>query len=243
MTHAKKHLIAAVIAVSALVAMPVHANTLASWNPLTFSAANGNLKKDSLAVQSFAAQTGDLYVQLSITLNAGTVINPNDFAVMWLTDSTSAKGLANVPNIGMKADVNAGGDFMVRSNMSGNYNNGSFNQEQAVVGNSYTLFGHLYKASSSTTYNRFDLWVTPGVASWSVLPNSVPETQNMLDSGLTKINQVGFRNATLHGNDSITISNAAVFSAIPAVPEPETYAMFLAGLGLMAGIARRRQKK
>ena len=30
--------------------------------------------------------------------------------------------------------------------------------------------------------------------------------------------------------------------AIPAVPEPETYALLLAGLGLMAGIARRRGK-
>jgi hypothetical protein len=27
-----------------------------------------------------------------------------------------------------------------------------------------------------------------------------------------------------------------------AVPEPETYAMLLAGLGLMAGVARRKQK-
>ncbi|WPB57687.1 PEPxxWA-CTERM sorting domain-containing protein [Xylophilus sp. GOD-11R] len=29
---------------------------------------------------------------------------------------------------------------------------------------------------------------------------------------------------------------------LPAVPEPETYAMMLAGLGLVAGIARRRSK-
>lgn len=30
---------------------------------------------------------------------------------------------------------------------------------------------------------------------------------------------------------------------VSAVPEPETYAMFLAGLGLMGGIARRRKQK
>ncbi|MDQ5945033.1 MAG: hypothetical protein QG619_452, partial [Pseudomonadota bacterium] len=29
---------------------------------------------------------------------------------------------------------------------------------------------------------------------------------------------------------------------IPAVPEPETYAMLLAGLGLMGAVARRRQQ-
>jgi hypothetical protein len=32
-------------------------------------------------------------------------------------------------------------------------------------------------------------------------------------------------------------------SAIPPVPEPESYAMLLAGLGLMGGIARRRANK
>lgn len=32
-------------------------------------------------------------------------------------------------------------------------------------------------------------------------------------------------------------------SALPPVPEPETYAMLLAGLGLMGTIARRRSKK
>ena len=32
------------------------------------------------------------------------------------------------------------------------------------------------------------------------------------------------------------------FHAVAAVPEPETYAMLLAGLGLMAGVARRRRR-
>lgn len=37
-------------------------------------------------------------------------------------------------------------------------------------------------------------------------------------------------------------SNQVVYNAIAAVPEPETYAMLLVGLGLMAGVARRKQK-
>jgi hypothetical protein len=32
-------------------------------------------------------------------------------------------------------------------------------------------------------------------------------------------------------------------SPVSPVPEPETYAMLLAGFGLMAGIARRRKKQ
>ena len=39
------------------------------------------------------------------------------------------------------------------------------------------------------------------------------------------------------GNASTAISNFNV----TAVPEPETYAMFMAGLGLMGFIARRRK--
>jgi len=31
--------------------------------------------------------------------------------------------------------------------------------------------------------------------------------------------------------------------AVTAVPEPETYAMFLAGLGFMGAVARRRKQK
>jgi hypothetical protein len=57
-----------------------------------------------------------------------------------------------------------------------------------------------------------------------------------------------------NGNDShpglgdvgtyLGAQNGAVnLAAVAAVPEPETYAMLLAGLGLMAGIVRRRQKR
>ena len=34
-----------------------------------------------------------------------------------------------------------------------------------------------------------------------------------------------------------------VINGVSAVPEPETYAMMLAGLGLMASVARRRKTK
>jgi len=41
------------------------------------------------------------------------------------------------------------------------------------------------------------------------------------------------------GRMSITLS----FANVPAVPEPETYAMMLAGLGLIGGVALRRKRK
>jgi hypothetical protein len=36
---------------------------------------------------------------------------------------------------------------------------------------------------------------------------------------------------------------ASATPAVTAVPEPETYALMLAGLGLIGGIARRRKAK
>lgn len=40
-----------------------------------------------------------------------------------------------------------------------------------------------------------------------------------------------------------TVTPTTLSNVIASVPEPETYAMFLAGLGLIGGIARRRKGK
>lgn len=48
---------------------------------------------------------------------------------------------------------------------------------------------------------------------------------------------------TLDGDLQETGASYKGVIRISAVPEPETYAMFLAGLGLMGGIARRRKQK
>ncbi len=42
--------------------------------------------------------------------------------------------------------------------------------------------------------------------------------------------------------DGLSSASAEYTSVVSSVPEPETYAMLLAGLGLMAGVARRKQK-
>ena len=49
--------------------------------------------------------------------------------------------------------------------------------------------------------------------------------------------------ATAAGNDVKLYLDSANALHIAAVPEPETYAMLMAGLGLMGAIARRRNKK
>ena len=57
------------------------------------------------------------------------------------------------------------------------------------------------------------------------------------DFNLAFINET---QAVLHGKFNISTS---VYSNVTPVPEPETYLMMLAGLGLTAGIARQRARR
>ncbi len=79
-----------------------------------------------------------------------------------------------------------------------------------------------------------------GVIGISFVPNGLSK----ILPGTTSFTQIVRTNARFYeaGNFGLLDGigdNAAGFA--PAVPEPETYAMFLAGLGLMGAIARRRR--
>lgn len=61
----------------------------------------------------------------------------------------------------------------------------------------------------------------------------------LLDTGANALTSHAL-NSNVNGQYNFSVRNGAV---IPAVPEPETYAMLLAGLGLTGAIARRRKNK
>ena len=66
-----------------------------------------------------------------------------------------------------------------------------------------------------------------------------------LDPGMTSRYLVLYTNATSYGNSMASVIDGSVASAatFAPVPEPETYALMLAGLGLMGFVGRRRSKK
>lgn len=82
-----------------------------------------------------------------------------------------------------------------------------------------------------------------GVVGFSFIPNG----QSKINPGTTSFTQIIRTNARNYtaGNFGLLDGigdNAAGFAPTSAIPEPETYSMLLAGLGLMGAIARRRSK-
>ena len=84
-----------------------------------------------------------------------------------------------------------------------------------------TKSGQTLKASFADKNHTFDL--TPGTSYWAIV------------SGEAKGSGAAI---TLSGTYLASITETVIAS----VPEPETYAMFAVGLGLIGGVARRRAK-
>lgn len=91
-----------------------------------------------------------------------------------------------------------------------------------------------------TTVTSFDSFETTNwtanasVSPVAALTSATVQIQNILGAKAT---------ASQDGYAFIEKKNVALGFSVSAVPEPESYAMLLAGLGLMAGIARRRSAK
>lgn len=84
--------------------------------------------------------------------------------------------------------------------------------------------------------------LTAGSYRLSVTPYSNFSNGSLLSQGFRFDSQP----LTSHGRGNffrVNLSNVDSASPVSPVPEPETYAMLLAGLGLMVGFARRRKQQ
>jgi len=181
-----------------------------------------------------APQTGDLYLSFDIAFLTGT-IHDNDFVALWLDNGATSGDHTTRPNIGLKPNLGPGGaDYFVRTTGTG----GAFAASpQAAVGQSVSLFGHLYKTGGSAVYNRYDLWVGADLSDLPALLASTPHaTYSGASSGLGSIANFGVRAANLDAGDAVRIDGLVIRNS---VPEPSALALALLGLA-GAAAARRR---
>lgn len=103
---------------------------------------------------------------------------------------------------------------------------------------SYSFFSRAYQFAGnqlSYSFSGLSAVVVPTTTSWLSTSGTFVAT--------AASTTLSFFFATDPGTGTWSIDDVSVDQIAAPVPEPETYAMLLAGLGLMAGIARRRKKQ
>lgn len=111
-------------------------------------------------------------------------------------------------------------------------------QLQTIAGKQYTLTFDVY--NSATEQSFFDAYFNgSGVYSFS---NTVHDWTHVTLSGLVATgSSTELKFGARNDPNFIRLDNVSV--TVSAVPEPETYATLLAGLGLVGFVARRREKR
>lgn len=175
-----------------------------------------------------AIVSGDVLVRFEFQYSG--VLGANDFLGFYFgTANTGNDG----PNLGLKA--NCGGacagsqDGFVRLGTTSQF----LANSDLVAGQTYVLFGHLYKTSDSVTYNNFDAWLNPTDA--EMLALTTPDAQARGASSVASFSSIGFRTANL--SDGVTVRVDDI--SLSAIPEPATITLFGAALLGLAGMRRR----
>jgi hypothetical protein len=175
-----------------------------------------------------AAISGDVLVRFAFQYSG--VLGGNDFLGLYFGTANQGN---DGPNLGLKANCGgscaAGQDGFVRLGSTSQFLAGS----DLVAGQTYVLFGHLYKTSGSATYDNFDAWLNPTDAEMQSLTN--PDAQARGASSVASFSTLGFRTANLSDGVTVRVDD---FS-ISAIPEPATIALFGAALLGMAAMRRR----
>ena len=174
-----------------------------------------------------SVQSSDVIVDFTFQYTG--VLGKNVFLGLWFGSSTG-------PNMGLKSNCDTNGsctdDMFARlGGSTGPYVGGS----DLEAGQSYRMFGHLYKSAEGNSYDRFAVWLNPTAFEMSSLSN--PDQLSTGASGLHSFDTIGFRTANLKGQ-VLTVDDLS----INAVPEPGSMALLgLAMLG-MAAVRGRKSK-
>jgi len=175
------------------------------------------------AAQANLLADGDFESFDSLVASGGfTKVNPGALGA-WTVGATSVDLIQNA----------FGSINNVSIDLSGSPGPGSLSQAfDAIAGYTYTLTWDYFRNGAGT-----DLGVTLGALSTSFAAPTVITAGSLVWTAASTGQQfVSFAGGS--GNQGPTLDNVVLTAAIP---EPETYALILAGLGLVGFIARRRR--
>ena len=180
----------------------------------------------------------------SAAANANTVINFDDLtAGRWGTEIQNGYSGLNWSNF----YILNGNSF----DSSSGYGTGTVSAPNVAFNGA----GNPASFSSATAFNLATIDVTKAWASGithfdgyvgNILTYSMNVSSTTAGPTLATFNWNGLNKVTMSDGNSThqtAIDNLTLGNVVAAVPEPETYAMLLAGLGLMGAITRRRQNK
>lgn len=132
---------------------------------------------------------------------------------------------------------NSAGDIFTTASFTGGFVNFDYKGASAADGGGYVGLSedfpgnHTWLAGSSTTYGTSTSLINDG--SWHHYSVALSGTGHVM------LEQYANNTAGQGQFRSLSVTDVAV----AAVPEPETYAMLMAGLGLLGAVARRRKSK
>ena len=157
--------------------------------------------------------------------------------------ATIVCALAMLPAVSSASLLSTDTDYLTFKAASSSYTvNFSWTDGTFFGKESDGLYGFLFTDASSWSDSFFAglLSTTGGLSRFNDVHGLTSGSFSQTFSGLTlgDTYAVGFGGAWLGSGGSVSIS-----SVMAAVPEPETYAMLLAGLGLVGAMARRRNSR
>ena len=217
---------------------------------------------------SFAYLSGLNYTLIDLNLEDGitaaiTFSQPSTYYQGYITDSTGANlaqlgggNVVNAATASSQVSASITGNNMADAyfSASGTTNNNEKYASLVRLALSFTLTANtqVFFAANSSLGSSFDkntdATATAGTYFDVVetLPTSSVSSHDIAMNGVLDTElQADFTNASSASAQRILVASAFAQGTGPSVspvPEPETYAMLLAGLGLMGAVARRRTK-
>jgi len=166
---------------------------------------------DTAATRDLARTVSDPVVYAAMLVRFEGTQNANDFLALWFENS----GFGAAPNFGIK--MNHGDDSGAEDFFARTVTNEVFTID-LQNGQTYLLVARLEK-SASASYDQVTLWVNPSNLGNAAPPGATAQT-NVLDSGVSAFDTIGFRAVNLDADDSVTIDELRLGTSWAEVTAP-----------------------